>query len=270
MIDTDNINNIAGTTVYSTDGNKIGSAKQVYLDDQTGRPEWATVNTGLFGTNESFVPLSEATFSGNRLEVPFDKSTIKDAPQVGMDGHLDPAEEQRLYEYYGLATGNASQSDAEYAAARTDAVGTADRDTAGLAADNTLTRSEERLNVGTEQVAVGKARLRKYVVTENVTTTVPVSREEVRIEREPITDANRKNADSAAALSNEEREVTLHAEHPVVNKEAVPVERVRMDTTTLTEDRKISGQVQKEQIDLDGNSPTNATSNRTDAAPART
>jgi uncharacterized protein (TIGR02271 family) len=112
-----------------------------------------------------------------------------------------------------------------------------------------MTRSEERLHVGTENVQTGRARLRKYVVTETVTTSVPVSHEEVRLEREPITEANRDAALSGPAISEEEHEVTLHAERPVVAKEAVPVERVRLGTETVTQEQQITEQVRKEQID---------------------
>jgi uncharacterized protein (TIGR02271 family) len=112
-----------------------------------------------------------------------------------------------------------------------------------------MTRSEEQLRVGTETVEWGRARLRKYVVTENVSTTVPVSHEEVRVEREPITDANRDAALSGEPISEEEHEVTLRAERPVVAKEAVPVERVRLATETVTEDAAVSETVRKEQIE---------------------
>jgi uncharacterized protein (TIGR02271 family) len=112
-----------------------------------------------------------------------------------------------------------------------------------------MTRSEERVNVGTRSAETGRARLRKYVVTENVTQTVPVSHEEVRVEREPITAANRDAAVAGPDISEDEHEVTLHAEEPVVQKETVPVERVRLDTETVTEDREVSETVRKEQID---------------------
>ena len=116
-----------------------------------------------------------------------------------------------------------------------DARGTVGHDTSGPTTDDAMTRSEERLTVGTRSEEIGRARLRKYVVSENVTETVPVSREEVRVEREPITDANVGNAMDGPAISEEEHEVTLHAERPVVAKEAVPVERVRLDKQTVTD-----------------------------------
>ena len=134
--------------------------------------------------------------------------------------------------------------------------GTKGHDTSGPTTDDAMTLSEERLNVGTEQVEAGRARLRKYVVTENVTQTVPVSHEEVVVEREPITDANVGNAMDGPAISEEEHEVTLHAERPVVEKEAVPVERVRLDTQTVTTNETVTDTVRKEQVDTDGTTDT--------------
>ncbi len=118
-----------------------------------------------------------------------------------------------------------------------------------------ILRSEERLAVGTQQVEAGKARLRKHIVTENVTTTVPVSREEVRIEREPITVANRGAALDGPDLSEEVAEVTLHEERAVVGKETVPVERVRLQTDTVTEQKQVDETVRKEVIETEGVEP---------------
>jgi uncharacterized protein (TIGR02271 family) len=115
-----------------------------------------------------------------------------------------------------------------------------------------MTRSEERMTVGTAQQETGRARLRKYVVSENVTQTVPVTHEEVRLEREPITDANAGKAMDGPAISEEEHEVTLHSERAVVDKEAVPVERVRLDKTTVTEQEQVSADLRKEEIEVDG------------------
>ena len=141
---------------------------------------------------------------------------------------------------------------AESGFASGDEAGTVGHDTSGPTTDNAMTRSEEQLHVGTETRESGRARLRKYVVTEQETVTVPVQREEVRIEREPITDANRGEALDGPAISEEEHEVVLHEERPVVEKEAVPVERVRLDKETVTEQQQVTEEVRKEQIDTDG------------------
>jgi len=114
-----------------------------------------------------------------------------------------------------------------------------------------MTRSEEELRVGTRETESGRVRLRKYVVTEEVQQTVPLRREEVRVEREPITDANVDQAVSGPEISEEEHEVVLHQEEAVVEKRAVPKERVRLDKDTITEEEQISEEVRKEQIDVD-------------------
>jgi uncharacterized protein (TIGR02271 family) len=140
---------------------------------------------------------------------------------------------------------------------------TVGHDTSGPTTDDAMTLSEERVNVGVQRREAGRARLRKYVVTENVTQTVPVSHEEVRVEREPITDANIGNATSGPAISEEEHEVILHEERPVVQKEAVPVERVRLDTETVTENVTVNEEVRKEQVDTDLDGDGNYGNDRT-------
>jgi uncharacterized protein (TIGR02271 family) len=124
-------------------------------------------------------------------------------------------------------------------------------DTSGPNTDDAMTRSEEQLHVGKETVSTGTARLRKYVVTENITQTVPVSHEEVRIEREPITDANRGEALAGGDITSEEHEVELTEERLVIAKETVPVERVRMAKETITEEQYVDEDIRKEQIESD-------------------
>lgn len=261
MIGTETISRVIGQDVYDTEGQKIGSASEVYLDDETGQPEWVTVRTGLFGTKESFVPIRDANLTDDGVRVAVSKDQVKDAPKIDTDGHLSPAEEEELYRYYGLGTGTTGRTETVTTETTgrvdTDTRGAVGRDTSGPTTDNAMTRSEERLDVGTRQEEAGRARLRKYVVSENVTETVPVSREEVRVEREPITDANVGNAMDGPAISEEEHEVTLHAEKPVVAKEAVPVERVRLDKETVTENVQVNETVRKEEIEVDGADDTN-------------
>jgi uncharacterized protein (TIGR02271 family) len=276
MIGTETISRVIGQDVYDEAGEKIGSASEVYLDDETGQPEWVTVRTGLFGTKESFVPIRNADLTNDGVRVPVSKARVKDAPKIDTDGHLSPEEEQELYRYYGMGgdagtnitdtmTTGTETTGMSTTGMTTDTTGTTtdttagfdDRpavghDTSGPTTDNAMTLSEERLNVGTRQTEAGRARLRKYVVTENVTETVPVTREEVRLEREPITDANIGNAMDGPAISEEEHEVVLHAEEAVVAKEAVPVERVRLDKTTVTEQQQVTEGLRKEEIEVEG------------------
>ena len=240
-----------GRTAVDLEGTKIGKIGQIYLDDRTGQPLWVTVSTGLFGSRQSFAPIAGSQFDGDDVRLAVSKDTIKDAPNVDDDEHISGSEQDALYEYYGY-TGDQAAGQAGYAQDRADiaegqtAAGPGGR---SRGTDDAMTRSEERLNVGKETVQAGRARLRKHVVTENVTRTVPVSHEEVRVEREPITDANRDAARSGEPISEEEHEVTLQAERPVVEKEAVPVERVRLATDTVTEDAQVDETVRKERID---------------------
>ena len=246
-----------GRTAVDLEGSKIGKIGQVYLDDRTGEPVWVTVSTGLFGSRESFAPIAGSGFDGENVRLTVSKDMIKDAPNVDDDEHISGREQDALYEYYGYA-GDQAAGQAGYTrdAAETADRGTAGRRSPGTSVGDAMTRSEERLNVGKETVEAGRARLRKYVVTENVTRTVPVSHEEVRVEREPITDANRDAALSGEPISEDQHEVTLRAERPVAEKEAVPVERVRLATDTVTENAEVSASVRKEQIDdTDVNGP---------------
>ena len=256
MPDIDTVRSWQGATMVDADGDKVGTIESIYLDDQTGEPEWALVNTGLFGTKSSFVPLAQATSSGDQVQVPYDKQLIKAAPKMDPDQHLSEAEEQQLWRHYGLDYGRGYTTDTAdrdrdgvYDRVQDTAVG---RDTSGPTTDQAMTRSEEELRVGTQTRERGRARLRKYVVTETQQVTVPVSREEVRVEREPITDANLDAATSGPAISEEEHEVTLHEEEVVVDKRAVPRERVRLDKKTVTDERQVSEEVRKEHIEVDG------------------
>lgn len=257
------------SAVVDPAGTKLGKVGTVYLADTTHQPEWITVKTGLFGTKESFVPLSGAHTDKDGLHVRVDKDAVSDAPRIEADGHLSVEDSQQLYRHYGLpmprtspdgrmddrppgkgAPGMGAAGTAE-GAKGDDGRGRSERDSAGRDqsgkdAEHTMTRSEERLNVGTEQVETGHVRLHKYVVTEEQQVTVPVSHEEVRIEREPIT----KGGGERAEIGEDEQEVVLHAEKPVVSKETVAVERARLKTETVTEDQTISGQVRKEQFEV--------------------
>jgi uncharacterized protein (TIGR02271 family) len=275
MLRDDQIQGLIGGTAVDEQGDKVGKIGMVYLDDQSGKPEWATVNTGFFGTSESFVPLAQATAEGDTLRLPYSKDKIKDAPTVDADRHLDAEQERELYSYYGLdyggdvetrvetgTRGDVLTSDAgvgttnvgiDRGVDRDDTVG---HDTSGPTTDDAMTRSEERLDVGTEQREAGRARLRKYVVTEQENVTVPVTREEVRVEREPITDANVDKAMAGPAISEEEHEVVLREERPVVEKEAVPVERVRLEKETVTDEAQVSEEVRKERIETEGDTTT--------------
>jgi uncharacterized protein (TIGR02271 family) len=244
MPDLDTVRGWQGRTLVDRDGSRVGRIDAIYLDDQTGQPEWALVNTGLFGTKASFVPLAQATPADSDVRVPYDKQLVKDAPRVDPDQHLAEAEERQLWRHYGLDYDRTTRR----RATGKDAVG---RDSSGPTTDAAMTRSEEELRVGTTQRERGRVRLRKYVTTEQVQQAVPVQREELRVEREPITDANLDAATSGPELSEAEHEVILREEEPVVEKRVVPRERVRLDKDTVTDQERVAEEVRKERIDVD-------------------
>jgi uncharacterized protein (TIGR02271 family) len=261
MINEDQAREVVGSTAYTNDGEKLGKVGHLFLDDQTGRPEFVSVNTGLFGTNETFIPIADGTFNGDRLTVPYTKAKVKDAPNVDVDaGHLDESEERRLYEYYGV--GDASYYDNRTETTTTTGVagvagdvnahGTEGHDTSGPTTDDAMTRSEERLDVGKTRQETGRARLRKYVTTEQETVTVPVQKERAVLETEPITEGNVGNATGGPAISEEEHEVVLSEEQVQVSKTAEPVERVRLGTETVTQEETVTEEVRKEHIEAEG------------------
>jgi uncharacterized protein (TIGR02271 family) len=241
-----------GRTLQDRNGEKIGKIDALYVDQQTDKPEWALVNTGLFGTKSSFVPIAGASPRGEEVMVQVEAQQVKDAPQMDSDQELSEQQEAELFRHYGIdytAEGSVTATENGPSTAGRGAVG---YDTSGPTTDDAMTRSEEELKVGTASRESGRARLRKFVVTEQVETTVPVQREQVRIEREPITGANVDQALAGPEISEEEHEVVLHEEEVVVEKRVVPKERVRMDKDTVTDEVQVSEEVRKEQIETEG------------------
>jgi uncharacterized protein (TIGR02271 family) len=295
MISTEQIEMLQAASVVGSDGERIGRVGQVLVDTVTGQPEWVSVRTGLFGSAETLVPISEATVQSDELTVPFTKDQIKSAPRITADQELSQDDEAQLYSHYGLPYGtDASPSGLPTGgmgggmAGGTGGMGTEEESatTGGMASDeefattgrmesddefaagrtdDAMTRSEENLRVGTERVETGRARLRKYVETEDVNVPVTVTKEKVRLETEPITDANRERAYDGPEIAEGEHEVTVAEERPIVSKETVPVERVRLAKDTVDEEQTVSESVRKERIDAEGVDPYPAEPNATES-----
>ncbi|MGI8676463.1 MAG: DUF2382 domain-containing protein [Nocardioidaceae bacterium] len=255
MLNQDEARQAIGAQAYGSDGDKIGKVGQVYLDDETNEPAWATVNTGLFGTSETFVPLSDASLSADGLVVAHTKDMVKDAPNVNDDdGHLTPDQERALYEYYGIAYTEWADHSLDDGPGR-DTTSTEPTGREPIASptssdtDNAMTLSEERVQVsGTTTSPIGRARLRKIVETEYVTQTVPVRRERVIVENIP------PGEDGLAedATGDGGPEVVLHEERPVLEKTVEPVERVRLGTEQYTSEETVGEEVRRERIDVEG------------------
>lgn len=269
------LDQIVGATAYDSAGEKIGKIHQLYLDGRSKQPKWAAVRSGLFGVSESLVPLAGARPDGDdSVRVAVAKNTVKSAPRVDVGDRITPADEATLMHHYGMQPGrpmapqttqpsspeSSHSSGGRHLLGAAQAVGgiggTSANTSAHSAAPTTsnagqttppaagpgpeMIRSEERLHVGTERTTSGTARLNKHVVTEQHTVEVPVTREEVSVERTPITDPAQVRD---SRLGDQQREVTLHEDRVVVSKESVPVERVRLAVDEVTENKQITENV---------------------------
>ena len=240
----------AGRTVVDAAGDKIGTVEQVYVNDASGEPDWVTLRTGLFG-KDRFAPLYKSSIDGDDLVLPYSKDVVKDSPAVSDTDHLDKDESDALFAYYQqyLGSGDTYQGGTDTASVARDRTDAQAQPVAGSGNDSEyLTRSEEQLRVGTQQVEAGRAGIRKYVVTEQQTVTVPVSHDEVRVVREPLQPGD--TADGAT-IGEDSIEVPLMEDQVRVDKQVVGVEKVRLATETVTEQQNVTGEVRKEQIELE-------------------
>ncbi|SOC52176.1 DUF2382 domain-containing protein [Ornithinimicrobium cerasi] len=286
----DNLQHLHSADIVDVNGDSLGGVGQVYLDDRTGDPAWVTAKTGFFGTKETFVPLAEADLEGDRLRVPYEKSFIKDAPNMDADQHLDDPQQEELYRYYGLAggavgsgvTGGTTGGSLGGGTLGDDSLGddtviggsagddaTYDRDRGvsgdlgrdldvdrdrdldldrGTDSGDRMTLHEERVDVGTERVESGRVRLRKHVVTDTETVTVPVEREEYELVREPVADGT---SAGRSDLGDDEIEVTTYEERPVVDKNVVATEQVGVERHTETDQRQVTTDVSHEEVELE-------------------
>lgn len=279
-----NIKDLFNATAYDKTGDKLGSVKEVFVDEQSGQPTFVEVNHGLFGMNSSLVPLRGHDFTGDELKLAFSKGRIENAPEFDSDKPLTPEAQADIFKHYdlenaqdvttyrderderaGVAGAGAGVAGAGVAGvgahakeetAATDRVDTERATATGNGVSNNegeVIRSEERLDVNKERVATGEARLRKYVVTDTETVEVPVEREEVRVERTPISEADAANYTGTIGDNGaEEASVTLHEERVSVEKKTVPVEKVNLSKETIKDTETHTEDLRKEQIDTDG------------------
>ncbi len=259
---------LIGRTAVDPDGDKIGTIESLYVDDVTGEPEWIAVSTGWFGTNVTFVPIDGCTEHGDDVRLAHRKDVVKDAPNIPVDGHIDEAEERRLYAHYGRQRRDTADSDRRADANRPDPYddprrsSTSGRSAASGSASGgeaAMTRSEEQLDVGRERRPVGRARLHKWVETEHVQTTVPVTKEKARLVTEPVDSgtargtsgkAGKAGKAGSADLGEDDREITLSEEQITVDKKVVPKEKVRLEKETTTEHVDVDETLRKERVDV--------------------
>lgn len=274
-----------GRKVIDKAGEPVGKIEEIYEDQVTGEPEWALVNTGLFGSHSHLVPLTGASPDGGDVRVEALKEQICCAPAIDPNDELSEQQERRLFMHYGMRYFDPRPETATAGEVPGPTMGAAYDQATGIRivdtrkrrpivkaeavdaeiadqnvqphfesasngqADGAITRSEEELRIGLERRERARVRLRKYVVTEEVTKTVPVRREVLRVEREPINDSSRPGALPESDISEEEQEILLYEEEPIVEKRVVPKERVRLHTDVVEGQREISEKLRKERIE---------------------
>ncbi|MBA2475833.1 MAG: PRC and DUF2382 domain-containing protein [Actinobacteria bacterium] len=239
----DQLDQMRGSAVYSSDGDKIGSIEEIFYDEQTNRPEWIGIGTGFFSTKRVLVPVEGASFEDDRVNVPYGKDQVKDSPDVDSD-EISQSLEADLYAYYGLGY---SEQRSDSGLPEGSAGMTRDVERKRDTGDMDLTRSEEELRVGKREVEAGRVRLRKWVETEPVQADVELRHETVHVERQSIDEVV-----SGADIGEQEIEVPLHEEQAVVQKRVVAKERIALDKDVETEQETITDEVRKERVEVEG------------------
>jgi uncharacterized protein (TIGR02271 family) len=224
---TERFRQIYGRDVVASDGQRIGAAEELFLDPETDQPAWLGIGSELRGSRV-LVPVRGAKTQQDRIMVPYDTEMAKSSPDAS-DDDISEETENALYEHYGAASRATASS------------GTP-------SSGQSMTRSEEELRVGIQRTEAGRARLRKWVETEPVQQDVTVSKERAKVERRPVD----KTAASGAQIGEEEVEVTLQEERPVVAKETVAKEEVTLSKDVQSQTERVSDEVRKEVVEVEG------------------
>jgi uncharacterized protein (TIGR02271 family) len=235
-------NDWLGSPVADPAVGRFGTLTELFVGKSSGAPEFGVVALGN-GEERVVVPLAGARREADGVVLPFPAERVLAAPRMQSDVDEIPSEVgQIILDHFGV------QTDA------TTPMAPVHEDE-----DVEVTLSEEQLAVETRAVATERVRVRKHVVTEEVTVTVTLRREELVIEREPVAGTSHQASETGFPLAEgggDDVEFVLHAEEPVVTKRVVPVERVRVNRNTITEERRISDTVRRERVDVDETSLT--------------
>jgi uncharacterized protein (TIGR02271 family) len=231
------LDQMRGAPVYDNDGEKIGKVEEIFYDYETSVPEWIGIGTGLFGMKRVFVPVMGAAPYDDGLMVPYSKEHVKESPDVDEDD-ISETTEARLAAYYGVDySKRRSGTGLPEGTSRARETGTGEA----------VTRSEEEIEVGKRSVEAGRARLRKWVETEPVALDVELQREVARVTRERI-----DQPVTGHEFSEEEVEVPLRQEKPVVQKQTVAKERVGLEKDVKTEKETVRDELKKEHVEVEG------------------
>jgi uncharacterized protein (TIGR02271 family) len=238
MTTIDQLRQMQGNSVVAQDGEQIGKIEEIFVDYETREPEWLGIGTGLLRTKRVVVPVAGAEIDNDIVRIPYSAEIVKSSPDVD-DDQIPQEVEAELYSYYGVPS-STERSDSRLAEG-------APTMGAATGSGESMTRSEEELRVGTRSTEAGRVRLRKYVETEPETQNVEVSYETAEVERRPIN----RPADSGE-IGEQELEMPLTMEQPVVTKETVAKEEVSLRKQQQTTQQQVTENVRKERVDVDG------------------
>lgn len=270
MVSERDVSAAIGSTAYGSDGESVGTVETFYNDDRTGATTWVSLSSGLLGRRRVIAPAEDATFVDGRLQLAVPAQAVSHAPRMGGE-HLTPEDEDALRLHYARdvrPAGDPLERPSGVAGAAAEppvGPGPGERDVddrstdepGASGGDGSMVRSEEQLRVGTARFPARRVRVVKYVVTEDVQVTVPIRREEIRIEELPLGDDDELVVEGdplgggAPAAPGLPEEIVLHAERPVVTVEVVPVERVRLRTETVDGHESVTETLQREQVVVD-------------------
>jgi|SRR5215208_1969458 uncharacterized protein (TIGR02271 family) len=274
-----------GYTVVDQSGEKIGKVDDLFLDEDD-QPEYFGVKMGFLGTSSTLIPADIATTNNEQgfIEVSQPKSTVKDGPAFDDDREITPEYENEVRSYYGLGSVESSGYYGDYEGDEEtnghSGAGTTDSTTAGtvgsgMSMGDTETgefrehdrnqeglsqpgsdlededelrvqRSEEELLAGTREREVGSVNVRKRVRTDRERLEVPTRREEVSVERVPVS-----GEVTEAQIGADEASVPVVEDEVVVQKKPVAKEEIRIRKDVVHERQIVEEDVRREEVDIE-------------------
>ncbi len=268
----------AGYEVFDQSGAKIGKVDDLFVDE-SDQPEYVGVKMGFLGMSSTLIPWQLVTLDegSGRLTAATDKDTAKNGPAFDDDREITPEFEQQVYSYYGLQSASGSESSGSYGSYYSEESTDAGTVGPGMSMGDTETgefrehaitdegvnqsrgddlededelrvqRTEEELAAGTREREAGALNVRKRVRTDRESIEVPTRREEVSVERVPVSEGTA----TEAQIGEDEVRVPVTEEEVVVEKRPVAKEEVRIRKDVVEDTQVVEEDVRREEIDVD-------------------
>ena len=260
------VEQLLGSDVIDAEGNRIGSVENVWVDGATNQLEFIAVKTGTVIGRTHIVPVANAQIDerNRQIRVPYREDQVKGAPHFDHGAELSHEDEDRVYSYYGIDRSTAPSPTGLPGGTGT----TRERPQRGTTADRvegerTVELREEELRARTQPVETGEVGIRKEVVTEQRTMDVPVTREEVTIERRTT---EPRPADRPIG-EGEEIRVPVREEQVTVEKQAVVREELEIGKRQVQDTERVSDTVRREEARIERQGDVDVRG--TDAEPGR-